>query len=150
MLAPHIEVYAPWRDPAFLQNFGGRSEMIAYCQGHGLPITATPDKPYSTDANMLGLTHEAGQLEALDTAASLIAPGMGLFSAAGSRCSRDFYRSLQTRRPNRHQRLCRRPGRGHRAKQLHCRAARGRHWLTCSGKSLRRHQVARRPMRRQP
>ena len=79
MLAPHIEVYAPWRDPAFLQNFGGRSEMIAYCQGHGLPITATPDKPYSTDANMLGLTHEAGQLEALDTATSLIAPGMGCF-----------------------------------------------------------------------
>ena len=79
MLAPHIAVYAPWRDPAFLQNFGGRSEMIAYCQGHGLPITATPDKPYSTDANMLGLTHEAGQLEALATAPSLIAPGMGCF-----------------------------------------------------------------------
>lgn len=79
MLAPHIAVYAPWRDPAFLQNFGGRSEMIAYCQGHGLPITATPDKPYSTDANMLGLTHEAGQLEALTTAPSLIAPGMGCF-----------------------------------------------------------------------
>lgn len=79
MLAPHIAVYAPWRDPAFLQNFGGRSEMIAYCRGHGLPITATPDKPYSTDANMLGLTHEAGQLEALTTAPSLIAPGMGCF-----------------------------------------------------------------------
>lgn len=79
MLAPHIEVYAPWRDPAFLQNFGGRSEMIAYCQKHGLPITATPDKPYSTDANMLGLTHEAGQLESLATAPSRIAPGMGCF-----------------------------------------------------------------------
>ena len=79
MLAPHIEVYAPWRDPAFLQNFGGRSEMIAYCQGHGLPITATPDKPYSTDANMLGLTHEAGQLEDLETPVRLIEPGMGRF-----------------------------------------------------------------------
>ena len=53
--------------------------MIAYCQGHGLPITATPDKPYSTDANMLGLTHEAGQLEDLQTPASLIEPGMGCF-----------------------------------------------------------------------
>ena len=79
MLAPPIAVYAPWRDPAFLHHFGGRREMIAYCQKHGLPITATPDKPYSTDANMLGLTHEAGQLEALDTAASSIAPGMGCF-----------------------------------------------------------------------
>ena len=60
MLAPHVKVYAPWRDQDFLAVFGGRKEMIDYCQGHGLPITATHDKPYSTDANMLGLTHEAG------------------------------------------------------------------------------------------
>ena len=61
------------------KTFGGRSEMIAYCQGHGLPITATQDKPYSTDANILGLTHEAGQLEDLQTPASLTEPGMGCF-----------------------------------------------------------------------
>ena len=79
MLSPHIEVYAPWRDPAFLASFGGRKEMIDYCQGHGLPITATHDKPYSTDANILGLTHEAGQLEDLGTSADLIEPGMGTF-----------------------------------------------------------------------
>jgi argininosuccinate synthase len=79
MLAPQIEVYAPWRDPDFLAAFGGRKEMIDYCQGHGLPITATHDKPYSTDANMLGLTHEAGQLEDLGTSVCLIEPGMGNF-----------------------------------------------------------------------
>ena len=79
MLSPQIEVYAPWRDPAFLASFGGRKEMIDYCQGHGLPITATHDKPYSTDANILGLTHEAGQLEDLTTSVARIEPGMGTF-----------------------------------------------------------------------
>jgi len=79
MLSSQIEVYAPWRDPAFLASFGGRKEMIDYCQGHGLPITATHDKPYSTDANILGLTHEAGQLEDLTTSVALIEPGMGTF-----------------------------------------------------------------------
>lgn len=82
MLSPQVEVYAPWRDPAFLASFGGRKEMIDYCQGHGLPITATHDKPYSTDANMLGLTHEAGQLEDLETSVDLIEPGMGCFPQA--------------------------------------------------------------------
>ena len=80
MLAPQVEVYAPWRDQDFLAVFGGRKEMIDYCQGHGLPITATHDKPYSTDANMLGLTHEAGLLEDLGTASDLIEPGMGCFA----------------------------------------------------------------------
>ena len=80
MLDPHIDVYAPWRDSEFLSIFGGRKEMIDYCQSHGLPITATHDKPYSTDANILGLTHEAGELEALQTPTSRIQPGMGVFS----------------------------------------------------------------------
>ena len=62
MLDPQIGVYAPWRDSEFLSVFGGRKEMIDYCQSHNLPITATHDKPYSTDANILGLTHEAGEL----------------------------------------------------------------------------------------
>ena len=79
MLAPDINVYAPWRDDEFLQIFGGRKEMIDYCDTHNLPITATHDKPYSTDANLLGLTHEAGELEALTTPANRIVPGMGVF-----------------------------------------------------------------------
>jgi argininosuccinate synthase len=79
MLDPRIQVYAPWRDPAFLDSFGGRREMIDYCLKHGLPIKASHDKPYSTDANILGLTHEAGELESLSTPARRIAPGMGVF-----------------------------------------------------------------------
>lgn len=78
MLNPHFSVYAPWRDPEFLEKFGGRKEMIDYCQEHNLPITATHEKPYSTDANLLGLTHEAGRLESLKTPAGFITPGMGV------------------------------------------------------------------------
>jgi argininosuccinate synthase len=78
MLAPDIRVYAPWRDQAFLDEFGGRKQMIDYCLSHGLPITVTHDKPYSTDANVLGLTHEAGELESLTTPARRIDPGMGV------------------------------------------------------------------------
>lgn len=77
MLNPDFSVYAPWRDPEFLAKFGGRKEMIDYCQEHNLPITATHEKPYSTDANLLGLTHEAGRLESLKTPAGFITPGMG-------------------------------------------------------------------------
>ena len=78
MLAPDIEVYAPWRDQAFLDRFRGRSEMIEYCRSRGLPIKVTKDAPYSTDANLLGLTHEAGKLESLETSPSFVAPGMGV------------------------------------------------------------------------
>lgn len=79
MLAPEVEVYAPWRDPAFLSAFGGRKEMIEYCEKNALPIRATLEKPYSTDANMLGLTHEAGKLELLTTPADFVKPQMGVF-----------------------------------------------------------------------
>ena len=79
MLNPRVQVYAPWRDPSFLEEFGGRREMIDYCTEHNLPIRASHDSPYSTDANMLGLTHEAGELESLCTPASRIDPGMGVF-----------------------------------------------------------------------
>jgi argininosuccinate synthase len=77
MLAPTMQIYAPWRDPAMLDTFGGRKEMVEYAAAYGLPIKASVDKIYSTDANMLGLTHEAGQLEELETPATLVTPEMG-------------------------------------------------------------------------
>ena len=79
MLDPSIEVYAPWRDQEFISAFGGRKQMIDYCAQKGIPIKASHDKPYSTDANLLGLTHEAGKLEFLNTPASFIQPIMGVF-----------------------------------------------------------------------
>ena len=78
MLAPEVTVYAPWRDRAFLAKFPGRSEMIDYCNRHKLPIKASKDAPYSTDANLLGLTHEAGKLEHLTTEPWFVTPGMGV------------------------------------------------------------------------
>lgn len=79
MLAPEFEVYAPWRDQLFLDRFPGRSEMIDFCQENGLAVSATKDKPYSTDANLLGLTHESGLLEALTTPAQFVKPIMGCY-----------------------------------------------------------------------
>ena len=78
MLAPDVKVYAPWRDEAFLKRFRGRTEMIEYCETHKLPIKATRQAPYSTDANLLGLTHEAGKLEHLDVGPWFVTPGMGV------------------------------------------------------------------------
>src|SRR5262249_4268656 len=80
MLEPKFEVYAPWRDEAFLGKFRGRGKMIDFCQARKLPITATKKAPYSTDANLLGLTHEAGKLESLETPPSFVKAGMGVFA----------------------------------------------------------------------
>jgi argininosuccinate synthase len=83
MLAPELTVYAPWRDPAFLQQFRGRAEMIDYCLARKLPIKASTAAPYSTDANLLGLTHEAGKLEHLTTSPWFVQPGMGVLPSQG-------------------------------------------------------------------
>lgn len=90
MLSPDISVYAPWRDQAFLDRFGGRAQMIDYCEQHGLPIKATREKPYSTDANLLGLTHEGGQLESLTSPAHLVTPEMGVWAKDAPEASEEF------------------------------------------------------------
>lgn len=90
MLAPEFEVYAPWRDESFLARFPGRSEMIDFCQEKGLPITASKDKPYSTDANLLGLTHESGMLESLTTPAQFVTPIMGCYPADAPNQAEEF------------------------------------------------------------
>lgn len=80
MYAPQIQVYAPWRDQHFLDAFGGggREEMIEYCEAQNLPIRHSKSKPYSTDSNLIGLTHEAGKLESLETPANFVEPEMGV------------------------------------------------------------------------
>jgi argininosuccinate synthase len=78
MLNPAFAVYAPWRDQTFLDAFAGRQEMIDYCEAKGLPIKHSKSKPYSTDANLLGLSHEAGELEFLTTGAEFVTPEMGV------------------------------------------------------------------------
>jgi len=90
MIDPTVEVYAPWRDQIFLDDFPGRKEMIDFCESRKLPIQASHEKPYSTDANILGLTHEAGRLESLETPAKFINPGMGVHPQEAPDSSENF------------------------------------------------------------
>jgi argininosuccinate synthase len=58
-LAPELQVIAPWRE----WEFRGREDLIAYVRAQGIPVTATVDKPYSTDRNLWHCSHEGGILE---------------------------------------------------------------------------------------
>ena len=62
-LAPGLRVIAPWREDAFRKQFPGRSEMIAFAKKAGIPVSATAEKPYSTDRNLLHISYESGVLE---------------------------------------------------------------------------------------
>ncbi len=79
MLDPSLTVYAPWRDPEFVKQFPGRQQMIEYCEKNGLPIRPRRVARYSTDANFLGLTHEAGDLEDVTIPPYFVEPGMGVW-----------------------------------------------------------------------
>ena len=62
-LDPEIQVLSPWKDPVFLGKFQGRSDLLAYAEEKGIPVKASADKPYSEDANLMHISHEAGMLE---------------------------------------------------------------------------------------
>jgi argininosuccinate synthase len=62
-LAPELEVMAPWRMENFRVQFPGRTEMIAYAEKEGIPVTASVKKPYSMDRNLLHISFESGMLE---------------------------------------------------------------------------------------
>ncbi len=58
-LQPDIKVIAPWRE----WEFKGRTDLIAYAEAYGIPVSATIDKPYSTDRNLMHVSYEGGILE---------------------------------------------------------------------------------------
>jgi argininosuccinate synthase len=62
-LHPTIKVLAPWKDGEFLSLFKGRHELLEFAQRHGIDVTATAEKPFSEDDNLLHISHEAGVLE---------------------------------------------------------------------------------------
>lgn len=62
-LMPEVKIIAPWKDPEWLSEFEGRSQMIAYAQKYNIPVKASTKKPYSEDENLLHISHEAGILE---------------------------------------------------------------------------------------
>src|SRR5205823_11947817 len=73
-------IYKPWLDQQFIDELGGRAEMSAYMTAHGLAYKMSAEKAYSTDSNMLGATHEAKDLERLDTGITIVEPIMGAAS----------------------------------------------------------------------
>lgn len=79
VLAPEMKVYAPWRDAGLLEQFPGRKEMAAYLKDQGIEADVGPKKRYSTDANLAGLSHEAEDLESLETSCLIVEPAMGVW-----------------------------------------------------------------------
>ncbi|WP_437566410.1 argininosuccinate synthase [Sorangium sp. So ce542] len=77
---PSLKIYKPWLDPKFVGELGGRKEMSEYLERHSLPYRMGTEKAYSTDANVLGATHEAKDLEHLNTGIKIVQPIMGVAS----------------------------------------------------------------------
>ena len=75
---PQLQIYKPWLDQDFVAELGGRKEMSEWLLAHNLPYRDSVEKAYSTDANILGATHEAKQLENLDTSVEIVQPIMGV------------------------------------------------------------------------
>ena len=75
---PNLRIYKPWLDNDFVTELGGRQEMSEWLLERKLPYRASAEKAYSTDANMLGATHEAKTLEFLDASYENVEPIMGV------------------------------------------------------------------------
>lgn len=63
MHMPEVKIIAPWKDPKWLSEFEGRSDMINYAKKYDIPIKASVKKPFSEDENLIHISHEAGILE---------------------------------------------------------------------------------------
>lgn len=75
---PNLKIYKPWLDVQFITELGGRTEMSAFLQKEGFNYRMSAEKAYSTDSNMLGATHEAKDLESLDSNMKIVEPIMGV------------------------------------------------------------------------
>ena len=58
-LNPDIKVIAPWRE----WNFRSRTDLVNYARENGIDVSATAEKPYSCDRNLLHTSYEGGVLE---------------------------------------------------------------------------------------
>jgi len=75
---PSLKIYKPWLDQLFIDELGGRAEMSAFMTANGFGYKMSAEKAYSTDSNMLGATHEAKDLEHLNSGISIVNPIMGV------------------------------------------------------------------------
>ncbi len=77
---PALKIYKPWLDQAFIDELGGRTEMSEFMRAKGFAYKMSSEKAYSTDSNLLGATHEAKDLEHLDSGIRIVQPIMGVAS----------------------------------------------------------------------
>src|SRR5688572_15889594 len=75
---PNLRIYKPWLDQSFIDELGGRAEMSEYMRQAGFAYKMSAEKAYSTDSNILGATHEAKDLEQLNTGIRIVEPIMGV------------------------------------------------------------------------
>lgn len=60
-LDPSVRIISAWKDERW--TFDSRASMIDYAEKHGIPLPLTREKPYSSDRNLLHISHEGGILE---------------------------------------------------------------------------------------
>ncbi len=58
-LEPDLKIIAPWR----IWDFKGREDLVNYARSRNIDVPVSKEKPYSTDANLLHISFEAGILE---------------------------------------------------------------------------------------
>ncbi|MDO4903997.1 MAG: argininosuccinate synthase [Lautropia sp.] len=73
-----LRIYKPWLDQQFIDELGGRAEMSAFMAAAGFDYRMSAEKAYSTDSNLLGATHEAKDLEYLNSGIRIVQPIMGV------------------------------------------------------------------------
>ncbi|MGZ3158872.1 MAG: argininosuccinate synthase [Burkholderiaceae bacterium] len=78
LMNPNLKIYKPWLDDRFIQELGGRKEMSEFMIKSGFDYKMSVEKAYSTDSNMLGATHEAKDLEHLNSGMKIVQPIMGV------------------------------------------------------------------------
>jgi argininosuccinate synthase len=78
LVNPDLKIYKPWLDQQFIDELGGRAEMSEFMRQSGFEYKMSAEKAYSTDSNLLGATHEAKDLESLESGIKIVNPIMGV------------------------------------------------------------------------
>jgi argininosuccinate synthase len=60
-LEPNIRIISAWKDPNW--HFDSRESMFDFAEKHNIPLPLTREKPYSSDRNLLHISHEGAILE---------------------------------------------------------------------------------------
>ena len=105
---PALKIYKPWLDQAFIDELGGRAEMSEFMRQAGFAYKMSAEKAYSTDSNMLGATHEAKDLEQLDSGITIVAAdhGRGVLARRRRGQARGGHRALRRRPAGRARTAC--------------------------------------------